>query len=111
MIIKIKEWDEMVEEYGVDIVDGEDIILTYHPFTRDMEYLCGGVFDTDSLEKYGEGYLIEAETLSSDMYTVIEDNVNHPDHYNQGEYEVIEVIKDLKKAMFYLYREIEKGEC
>ena len=64
------------------------------------------------------------------------DMVNHPNHYNQGKYEVIDVIEDwdlcfclgnaikyiarcnhkgnkkqdLEKAIFYLKRELEKEE-
>lgn len=111
MIIKIKSWDEMKEEFGLEDYH-EATINTTAPFTEEMKYLCGREFETERLGNKIDGYYkIDGYHIGPDMYTVIEDNVNHPDHYNQGEYEVIEVIKDLKKAMFYLYREIEKGEC
>ena len=34
------------------------------------------------------------------------DNVNHPNHYTFGRYEVIDVLEDLKKAAWYLNRRI-----
>lgn len=50
-------------------------------------------------------------------------NINHPDHYNQGSVEVIDIIEsynlrsdfkedresDLRKALWYLNRELENG--
>lgn len=33
--------------------------------------------------------------------------VNHPPHYNQGEYEIIDIIESIEKAAWYLNKAIK----
>ena len=48
--VKIKSWDKMVKEYGLN-ADGN--ILCKYKFTVDMKYLCGETFTIYSIfEKY-----------------------------------------------------------
>lgn len=40
-IVQIKEWDEMKKEFGLT---SRDAIDSMYPFTKEMKFLCGQIF-------------------------------------------------------------------
>lgn len=41
-IVQIKEWDEMEKDFG--LISGYDAIDSIYPFTKEMKFLCGQIF-------------------------------------------------------------------
>lgn len=68
---KIKQWDEMEEEYGID--GSGDIDIPFK-FTKDMRYLCGEIVKIATIEKgfYYDvpKYMVEGEDwmFSKEMF-------------------------------------------
>lgn len=72
MKVRIKEWDDMAEEYGID-EDGD--IDCYCSFTIEMKEYCGKVFEV--FEVYDsdnwKGFEYDGWLFSSDTYEIIEE--------------------------------------
>lgn len=56
-VLRIREWDDMVEEFGYEFDDG-DYIDCDKVFTSKMNYLCGQKFTVKKISEY-DGFLSE----------------------------------------------------
>lgn len=71
--VKIRQWDDMVREFGQKSSDGDSSIAVRCAFTRDMEEYCGKTFTisgAEVLERYGPEYELEGIgwTWTADMF-------------------------------------------
>ncbi len=110
----------------------------YKLFDKDKDYPCKGCDNYNSYVNYMTYQPIDTNTIRTwddkDVFDEPKDSVNSPQHYTRGKYEVIDVIEDwdlnfrlanavkyiarhkhkgkpledLKKAAWYLQREIDK---
>lgn len=48
--VRIKQWDDMVKEFGVD---GDGLINCYGRFAPDMKHLCGRTATIEWVDKFG----------------------------------------------------------
>ena len=85
MKVRVKEWLELVETYGIDedgnincrylYEDGD--ITCYCRFTSEMKEYCGEVIDIDDDEVLicdnGNDFMYHGWFFSEDMYEVIEE--------------------------------------
>lgn len=46
-VLRIREWDDMKSEFGLDFFGGIDCLAGFAP---EMEYLCGKVFTVDHID-------------------------------------------------------------
>lgn len=58
-VLRIREWDDMVEEFGYEFDDGDDIDCD-KVFTSRMRYLCGQKFTVKEISDY-DGFLSEED--------------------------------------------------
>lgn len=73
-VCRIREWDDMAEEFGVDEED-DDVIECEYKFIADMRYLCGERFTIkrrDYTRFYSEEGLEGDYSISADMLELIE---------------------------------------
>lgn len=146
MLVRIKTLEELKNTEGVEYKHGHYVEgNASYSFGSDMIVYCGECIE---IELNSEGFYETSTSLIIEPWMCSEwdiksigcepskETVNHPNHYNTGEYEVIDVIEDwdlnfnlgnaikyiarcnhkgnkeedLKKAVFYINREIGKGE-
>ena len=69
MKVRIKEWADMAEQYGLD-EDGD--INCYCSFTTDMKEYCGKVFEVYDTDDW-KGFEYDGWLFSSDTYEIIEE--------------------------------------
>lgn len=72
MKVRIKEWGEMVEEYGIDKCGD---IKCYGVFVSGMWRYCGKIIevDRDKVSAIKGVFVYDDWTFSEDMYEVIEE--------------------------------------
>ena len=58
-VLRIREWDDMVEEFGYEFGDGDDIDCD-KVFTSKMAYLCGQKFTVRGISDH-DGFLSEED--------------------------------------------------
>ena len=68
MKVRIKEWLELAENYGID-EDGD--INCYCSFTTEMKEYCGKIFEVYDTEGI-KGFEYDGWLFSSETYEVIE---------------------------------------
>lgn len=70
MKVRIREWSEMEEEYGID-EDGD--INCDCGFIKDMREYCGEVFEVHELTLVEGIFTYDNWIFSDDMYEIIEE--------------------------------------
>lgn len=88
--IRIREWDDMENEYGLNFMGDIDV---YHSFTVEMRYLCGTEHVVTDIED-SHTVRIDGWIISDDMVKIINneepvtkddyDPVSKPSHYCKG---------------------------
>lgn len=81
MKVKIKEWYELEEQYGIDedgdikcrFLDEDGDIICYCSFTSEMKEYCGEVIEVDELTLAEGIFMYDNWAFSDDMYEVIEE--------------------------------------
>ena len=113
-IIKIRQWDDMEEEYGYS--GSEKAIMCKHLFTDDMGELCGKEFKItkqmeDEYKEYGYFYTDDLDCLDIELSVIIStDMIEYIKTTNDIVIDKItfisddkkeEIIKRLEKALHY----------
>lgn len=70
MKVRIKEWDELEREFGLD-ADGD--IKCYGGFAKDMRGHCGEVIKVYQLFPVRGLFVYDGWVFSDDMYEIIEE--------------------------------------
>lgn len=70
MIIRIRDWSDMMEDFGLD-EDGD--IDCYGSFTTEMREYCGKIIGTDEVTFIKDAFMYDDWTFTDDMYEVIEE--------------------------------------
>ena len=81
MKVKIKDWWELAEQYGIDedgdincrILDEDGDIDCYCSFTTEMKEYCGKVIEVDELTLVEGVFTYDNWIFSDDMYEIIEE--------------------------------------
>lgn len=71
-IVRIREWDDMVAEFGLN--DAGNIPCKF-TFIQDMKKLCGRTFKLTKIDSYGVCYGLDTSfSISKDMIELAEDS-------------------------------------
>ena len=70
MKLKIREWEDMKKEFGLDKYGD---IKCYNGFTKDMREYCGEVFEVHEVFPRRGLFVYNGWVFSDDMYEIVED--------------------------------------